>query len=1000
VSTAATLFQQGLADPRGCEYRAIDVTLSDSVSGYPLLEKRRGWVLPGGSEGQRFAILWDGLVYPIAAAGEPVELKAEVRASLARVQGLQQGGGAASREDITSFQVVEPLGACLLLRLGEAELARRVWQAATRNQGAPEAAGDPYLQIAGDWLWALFDRAVGAHMSGHDALALLSARALTRLQPMVEAEAVRRGLPRPQPEAGAGGGDKVPYFDFLGQLPDLLADQERRAREPQRESALLKGIGRFPTRQERIAALIDDLKDVAERQMGEPGGVAFENSAVVTALIRQGDAAVEPLLDCLEKDPRLTRSVHYRRSFHRSRHILGVQEPAYTALAGILRTHFFGVIATGDDLTTHGLEGRRQVAAAMRAYWNRSRGLPLAERWYRALLDDQAGPKQWLQAADNLVQPVDEERLPSAESYGWWRALPGPRAAPPRLAGEALRASHSPSVAELLARRIASLARPWAGSDNLDARVRMAGEMALDLADWDPKAAVPVLQAQMRRCLATLIEYTREKDTGIGDLARLVAQLAVTRARAKDRTGLEEYARWVRTAPPNRLAWGMRGVLEPLWRYPDDPAMVQLAAALFGSPRSPWLWDRARAQPAAWYPDDLLQSALLGVPGFRRHALANLADRAPADPASTAPLVPPAAHGERIRRCDVYAYQLSLLDGTPLFEMSWPRARRDAAIAALAAFLRRYGDRFRHTDLNPAPWEVPHEVGTRMSFPRLERPATAAEVRQGRAIFSLEGQGPVRRVKLPAAPIEARWITLKKYPIVTERYDWEKGRMENSRSYDQEGQVWQAEEVLRNGRWERFYGFVGTHDVARVPAAAIEFPSRGDASPLPGKLEARVSLPEGQSPGGGPEPLLEMGKPIPMTLWLRNRSGLDQTVPRTYLRPPAEAPALRAAIEAHLDYSPLWPESERLPNLRGAPPKVKWEEVPARPHARFSEPDAGRVLGPGEEFAALEVDLNRWFDLRRPGFYRLRFTLLPPLSGSRSGPSREAILELGVPASP
>ena len=40
----------------------------------------------------------------------------------------------------------------------------------------------------------------------------------------------------------------------------------------------------------------------------------------------------------------------------------------------------------------------------------------------------------------------------------------------------------------------------------------------------------------------------------------------------------------------------------------------------------------------------------------------------------------------------------------------------------------------------------------------------------------------------------------------------------------QTGRVWQAEEVREGDRWRRYYGFVGRHALARVPAEEIEFP--------------------------------------------------------------------------------------------------------------------------------------------------------------------------------
>ena len=62
-----------MADPRGCEYREVEVG-----DGGPV--KTRGFVLPErpGDAG-RFAVGWDGVVYPAFAVGAPADLEADVR---------------------------------------------------------------------------------------------------------------------------------------------------------------------------------------------------------------------------------------------------------------------------------------------------------------------------------------------------------------------------------------------------------------------------------------------------------------------------------------------------------------------------------------------------------------------------------------------------------------------------------------------------------------------------------------------------------------------------------------------------------------------------------------------------------------------------------------------------------------------------------------------------------------------------------------------------------
>ena len=49
-------------------------------------------------------------------------------------------------------------------------------------------------------------------------------------------------------------------------------------------------------------------------------------------------------------------------------------------------------------------------------------------------------------------------------------------------------------------------------------------------------------------------------------------------------------------------------------------------------------------------------------------------------------------------------------------------------------------------------------------------------------------------------------------------------RRRQEAEHDQDGLVWQAEEVWKDGKWVRYYGFVGRHVVAKVPAAEVELP--------------------------------------------------------------------------------------------------------------------------------------------------------------------------------
>ena len=223
LSAASTLFAQGFPDPRGCDYRQVTIEVG-SVWGEPrsyragtntatnlpaLRVETRGWVLPETTGGtQRFAICWNGLIYPVVELGSPANLAAEV-ASLPRWTDSRFYIGASPEMRSVSSTNAGSSRILLLLRSGFGEAAVADWQAFNQNQSTyrgPVSPGrsaltnneDPYLTFAGDWAWAMFDRAVCAHMRGADALALATAQSLEALRPQIEAEAARRGFPRLQ----------------------------------------------------------------------------------------------------------------------------------------------------------------------------------------------------------------------------------------------------------------------------------------------------------------------------------------------------------------------------------------------------------------------------------------------------------------------------------------------------------------------------------------------------------------------------------------------------------------------------------------------------------------------------------------------------------------------------------------------------------------------------------------------------------------------------------
>jgi hypothetical protein len=178
------------------------------------------------------------------------------------------------------------------------------------------------------------------------------------------------------------------------------------------------------------------------------------------------------------------------------------------------------------------------------------------------------------------------------------------------------------------------------------------------------------------------------------------------------------------------------------------------------------------------------------------------------------PLAPRVNGTNPLRVCDYYAWKLSDIEGFPACGPYWPEAKRDEAVAACSEFLSRYGARVQPADGEmsaPRWWE---QARARLVFPRLDHPATPAEVRDGLAIFSLAGEGPARVAPVARRPIPVKWIGPKGKP-----------RLEA----DQIVWIWQAEEIRKDGVWRRYYGLVGHHVLARAPAEEVQVIPEEDA---------------------------------------------------------------------------------------------------------------------------------------------------------------------------
>ena len=152
--------------------------------------------------------------------------------------------------------------------------------------------------------------------------------------------------------------------------------------------------------------------------------------------------------------------------------------------------------------------------------------------------------------------------------------------------------------------------------------------MASMLAEWDPKAALPVLKARVERC-ARLVQAGQEAGARVFGLELGIAGFTDLRTRAGDPEALRDYSAWVRTLTPDHFSFFPTALFKPFWENPDDPAIAAAAAALFEDPKSPWnpqVW-RGDSTVAEGHQRDLFTTPLLGLKAFRTLVIRALGDK-------------------------------------------------------------------------------------------------------------------------------------------------------------------------------------------------------------------------------------------------------------------------------------------------------------------------------------------------------------------------------------
>ena len=679
VDEAAFLLAHGMGDPRGGEYRTAEIVVGNLWSQAARPTEVHGWVSKDG----KWAVGTDGLTHAVRSFGAAADVRKDVEAWFVPTGSGPRGNGTARPAIAISPETIS-----LLLVAGETRLAERAY-----------AASNGQRRFRLDFLARWFDQAVTAHMMGDDATTLRVGRAILRERSAFEARALAANGPRLTGGINGAPDRTDEQFPYLNDLPSLLTDTERRLREAPRKP--------FDPTKASVAELIDRLDEVSARQMGQPGVVNPADDPIVAALIAKGPEAVGPLLEAVEHDDRLTRSVGFARDFMPGRVLITARRAAFAAFQGIVQV---------DEIPGNPRYGTPNVAA-LRAYWKEVGGKRPADRWFGTLADDTAGWRLWEDAAQRLFDHVGTRRTRFSASG----TMTGP------LNAEAVRGRTNPSLGELLARRSRDVLKPEfqadAGSVNATSR---SLRFAAWLGKYEPDQSIEPLRDATRAAIDGIGSERGQEDTIIDVLVPALE----LRANAGDATAWSDYERLLERM--KSIPWGRHPCLRPLVEHRDLPA-IQKASLLLTRPGSPLnVVEQVQNQPLSIGHSALLVSPLLKLPNVQAEVLKAFDDRrivgeswidergnawvtANGKPDTTQrqppekadPRTPKPGLRRPYRAADAVASALARLKGAPEFEPYWTVAQKDAALVAMRAFFMANAPHIERSLAYPENWVEP-----------------------------------------------------------------------------------------------------------------------------------------------------------------------------------------------------------------------------------------------------------------------------------------------------
>ncbi len=672
VATAKFLFEHGLEDPSGGVYREATIQVTDLQTGKPVRIKVHAW--QKGTSNR--VVAWNGLAYEAVSLGKPVNLEHDVRQGRPRNDGPSFAGRRGYSETSLATNPVQPLGVFLLLGFGRVDLAEFV-----HAQPQAKVWGESHRAIL-HYLTIRYERGISAYARFEDASALSDFEVLHKHRQAYLDEWNRLYQ--------TGDAYSEHPLSFLEPLATLIARLKSDAQQP-RPRISMERVAAKP-QPERIQALIQAMDQIEEQRWSVASGSMTAQSPIVQAILAEGEPILDALIDCLESDPRYTRSVAYGGNFHSGRNPIPVAEVARYAIEQILRVNL-----TGNP-------GEAWSSQQIRAYWEAHRGTTAPERWYRNLANDQIGRYAWVEAARSMT---------GRSEYFPYRQVSKSRRSTAPMHGESLRIGKSPSVNDLLHRRVVELMKPGEALSTSDIWQAQSGaEIAVAHFTWDPKASLESL----REACKGITKRSQAKDHGsaVVELLSLGGMIYSLRMELRDPEAAGEYRAQVERVLGRDDDYLTRnlGFLRVLWEYPDAPGISALSQRIFESQGSPWspsgLVRKVKTHELA----RMVDQPVLLIPAFRAALAKAILDptpygegkieksqnyyhflyrRANGGSGSMGPIrnVPTSKVGQAIpmRASDYLILSMRSLKGLPPFEIYWSDKQKDQARQEIAKFL-------------------------------------------------------------------------------------------------------------------------------------------------------------------------------------------------------------------------------------------------------------------------------------------------------------------------